>query len=50
VRFTYRPSQANQLAASISFHLTNGEYENVINAIENPDNQSRLRQLQSLLR
>ncbi len=50
VRFTYRPSEANQLAASISFHLTRGEFENVVNAIYNPDNQSQLRQLQLLLR
>lgn len=50
IRFIYRPSKANKLAASISFHLTNGERENVLDAIYNLDNQSRLRQLDTLLR
>lgn len=50
IRFIYRPSQANRMAASISFHLTQGERENVLNAIYNPENQSGLRQLQQALK
>lgn len=50
IRFIYRPSQKNRLAASISFHLTKGERENVLDAIRNPDNQSSLRQLMQVLK
>ncbi len=45
IRFMYSPSKANKMAASISFHLTKGERENVINAIDLPHNQVALEQL-----
>lgn len=49
VRFTYRPSQTNKLEASISFHITEREKEDVLGAIELEENQLSLRQLVQLL-
>lgn len=49
IRFMYRPSQANKLEASISFHITGREKEDVLNAIQLEENQASLRQLVQLL-
>ncbi|MBK7871082.1 MAG: patatin-like phospholipase family protein [Saprospiraceae bacterium] len=49
IRFVYRPGDKNRRRASVSFHLTKGELEGVINAINNPDNQSSLRHLTEAL-
>ncbi|MCO6489878.1 MAG: patatin-like phospholipase family protein [Phaeodactylibacter sp.] len=49
IRFMYRPSQSNKLEASISFHITEREKEDVLNAIQLEENQASLRQLVQLL-
>lgn len=49
IRFTYRPSQSNKLEASISFHITGREKEDVLSAIELEENQASLRQLVQLI-
>jgi hypothetical protein len=49
VRFFYRPSEDNKLAASISFHITEREKEDVLKAIELEENQASLRRLQQLM-
>ncbi|MCB0569841.1 MAG: patatin-like phospholipase family protein [Phaeodactylibacter sp.] len=49
VRFLYRPSEANKLEASISFHITSREKEDVLKAIELEENQASLRRLLQLL-
>ncbi len=45
IRFLYHPNQKNKMAASISFHLTKGEKENVLNAIYLGDNQRSMNEL-----
>lgn len=49
IRFLYRPSADNKLEASISFHITEREKEDVLKAIELEENQASLRQLQQLM-
>ncbi len=49
IRFTFRPEKANQLRATISFHITAREKQTVINAIYEDENQSSLRKLVELL-
>lgn len=49
IRFIYRPSEDNALEASISFHITEREKTDVLNALRLPSNQSSLRQLQEVL-
>ncbi len=49
IRFFYYPSTNNKLEASISFHITHREKEDVMNAIHHPDNVSGLRRLEALL-
>ena len=49
IRFMYRPSQANKLQASISFHITEREKEDVLSAIQLEENQASLRQLIQLI-
>ncbi|GJM31044.1 MAG: hypothetical protein DHS20C18_00450 [Saprospiraceae bacterium] len=49
IRFLYRSSSEGKLDASVSFHLTNQEREDVLNAIYLPQNQSSLRQLIKIL-
>lgn len=49
IRFTFRPEKADQLRATISFHITDREKQSVINAIYEEENQSSLRQLIDLL-
>ncbi len=49
IRFLYKTSSEGKLEASVSFHLTNQEREDVLNAINLPQNQSSLQRLQQLL-
>jgi hypothetical protein len=49
VRFIYQPRDRNRLEASVSFHITKQEEEDVIQALELPENQSGLRRLEQLL-
>jgi hypothetical protein len=49
VRFVYK-SKREQDRASLSFHLSRREYEDVVSAILHPDNQQNLARLQQLLR
>ncbi len=49
VRFLYRPSEANKLEASISFHITSREKEDILRAIELEENQASLQRLLHLL-
>ncbi|MCB0635990.1 MAG: patatin-like phospholipase family protein, partial [Lewinella sp.] len=49
VRFIYQPRDKNRLEASVSFHITEQEEEDVIQALELPENQSGLRRLEQLL-
>ncbi|MCB0613284.1 MAG: patatin-like phospholipase family protein [Phaeodactylibacter sp.] len=49
IRFMYRPSQSNKLEASISFHITEREKEDVLSAIQLEENQASLRQLMQLI-
>jgi hypothetical protein len=49
IRFIYHPSEENALEASISFHITEREKRDVMNAFNLEDNQSSLRQLQKAL-
>lgn len=50
IRFIYRPGENEKKRAAISFHLTKGERENVLEAIYLPDNQENLRRLSKVLR
>lgn len=50
IRFIYRSSREDELAASVSFHITDREKANVLDAIKLPHNQVSLQKLQSLLR
>ncbi len=50
IRFLYRPGQDAKVRAAISFHLTRGERENVLNAIHLDENQENLRRLTKALR
>lgn len=50
IRFIYRPGTNEKKRAAISFHLTKGERENVLDAIYLPDNQASLRRLVKVLR
>jgi hypothetical protein len=45
IRLVYSPGADAKVRAAISFHLTNGERENVLNAIHLPENQTNLRRL-----
>lgn len=49
LRFLYQPGEANQARASVSFHITQREKDNVLNAIRLEHNQAGLRQLQTIL-
>ncbi len=49
IRFLYRPSEANKLEASISFHITEREKEDVLSAIQLEENKASLRQLVQLI-
>ena len=49
VRFVYK-SRKEQDRASLSFHLSRREYQDVESAIQHPDNQQSLRKLLRLLR
>lgn len=48
VHFMYRPSQLTE-KASMSFHLTNKEKEDIIKAIDLPENQASLKHLKKLI-
>lgn len=50
IRFIYYPSSDTKLAASISFHLTAQEKEDVQNAIYLPENQRCLKDLEKALK
>ena len=43
--FFYRPSEENRLEASVSFHITEKEKKDVLNAINLPNNQQSLERL-----
>lgn len=45
VHFSYEPNPINEWRAAVSFHLTAGEKENVLESIHLPDNQNSLRAL-----
>ncbi len=49
IRFLYKTSSEGKLEASVSFHLTNQEREDVLNAIYLPQNQVSLQQLVEIL-
>lgn len=49
IRFIYRSSRKDELAASVSFHITDREKANVLDAIQLPHNQASLQKLQNLL-
>ena len=49
IRFMYRPSRSNKLEASISFHITEREKEDVLSAIQLEENKASLRQLVQLI-
>jgi len=49
IRFIYRPTQEEQLEASISFHITDREKADILRAIHLPANKSGLRQLEQLM-
>lgn len=50
VRFMYHPGDDAKVRAAISFHLTKGEKENVLEAIKDSDNQENLRRVVKALR
>jgi len=50
IRFLFHPKKDNQLRAAISFHTTEREKSVVLNAIDEPENQSSLRHLIRVLR
>ncbi|MCG8326680.1 MAG: hypothetical protein MI974_03290 [Chitinophagales bacterium] len=49
IRFIYRPTEEAKLEASISFHITEKEKEDILRAIELPANRTGLRQLEHLI-
>ncbi len=49
VRFIYRPGEENKLEATISFHLTRQEEEDILRAVHLPENQASLGRLRQLL-
>lgn len=49
IRFMYRTSRENELAASVSFHITAREKANVLGAIKLPHNQASLKQLKEFI-
>lgn len=49
IRFLYRPFEESRLEAAVSFHLTNHEREDVLQAIHLPDNQESLHRLVEVL-
>lgn len=49
VRFVYRPSNDKKLEASVSFHLTQQEKEDVVQAISLEQNQASMKRLLDLL-
>lgn len=50
LRLNYRPSEDSKMHAAISFHLTNGERDNVLESIHLSYNQENLRRLVRALR
>jgi len=50
LRFEYHPPSQSKVHASISFHITEREKNQVMQALQRPENQSSLRQLEDLLR
>ncbi|NND30988.1 MAG: patatin-like phospholipase family protein, partial [Saprospiraceae bacterium] len=48
VRFVYKPNKNNP-RASVTFHLTNSEKEDILSAMNNKENQAALLQLKSAL-
>jgi len=50
VRFIYRPRDRKKLKASISFHITQSEKEDVLNAMSMPENRKSLELLYQLVR
>ncbi|MEZ5041008.1 MAG: patatin-like phospholipase family protein [Saprospiraceae bacterium] len=49
IRFIYRSSRENELAATVSFHITAREKANVLGAIKLPQNQASLEQVKLLM-
>ncbi|MEL6275416.1 MAG: hypothetical protein AAFU03_09980, partial [Bacteroidota bacterium] len=50
VRFNYRPNEEDRLRTSISFHLTESERTEIIEAIEAPDHQKNIQKVVNILR
>lgn len=50
IRFFYEPNAINKWEATVSFHLTAGEKENVLESINLPDNQASLQELEGALK
>ncbi len=49
LRFMFRPEQEETLRATISFHISHRERNNILAAMDEPDNQASLRRLKALL-
>lgn len=49
VRFIYRPDRENPLAATISFHMTEYEREDILDAVHTEENQRSFARLRALL-
>ncbi len=50
IRFVYHPANDNKLEASVSFHLTRQEHQDVLNALELPENKKSLTRLVEILK
>ena len=50
VRFIYRPDRENPLAATISFHMTEYEREDIIDAVNTEENRRSFARLRELLK
>jgi hypothetical protein len=49
VRFIYRPDRENPLAATISFHMTEYEREDILDAVDTEENRRSFARLRALL-
>lgn len=50
IRFVYHPANDNKLEASVSFHLTRQEQQDVLNALALPENKKSLARLVEVLK
>jgi hypothetical protein len=49
IRFIYRPDRESPLSATISFHMTNYERTDILNAVDTEENQRSFERLRTLL-